>query len=146
MMLLLEIYCNREIAVKAAKIFSIDLDRNNQLYFGSFVPENNHGDELVKQAQEQIRKHFSSAATIEEIITEVPASRRNLARRFKQVTGITPIEYLQKPRIEAAKQLLETSKHSIMEVMLESGYNDLNIPHLIQTECRDDAQNVQGKI
>ena len=125
MMLLLEIYCNREIAVKAAKIFSIDLDRNNQLYFGSFVPENNHGDELVKQAQEQIRKHFSSAATIEEIITEVPASRRNLARRFKQVTGITPIEYLQKTRIEAAKQLLETSKHSIMEVMLESGYNDL---------------------
>ncbi|KAF2519898.1 helix-turn-helix domain-containing protein [Flavobacterium salilacus subsp. salilacus] len=125
MMLLLEIYCSREIAVRTAKVFSVDMDRNCQLYFGSFVPVHNHGDELVKQAQDEIKKNFSTAATIEEIITEVPASRRNLARRFKQVTGITPIEYLQKTRIEAAKQLLETSKHSIMEVMLESGYNDL---------------------
>ncbi len=125
MMLLLEVYCNREVAVKAAKIFSVDMDRSCQLYFGSFVPIHDHGDELVKQVQEEIKKNFSTATTIEEIITEVPASRRNLARRFKQVTGITPIEYLQKTRIEAAKQLLETSRYSVVEVMLESGYNDL---------------------
>ncbi|RYY31442.1 MAG: helix-turn-helix domain-containing protein, partial [Sphingobacteriaceae bacterium] len=77
------------------------------------------------QTQEGIKKNFNTANTIEEIIINVPASRRNLVRRFKQVTGITPIEYLQKTRIEAAKHLLEQSRHSIMEVMLESGYNDL---------------------
>lgn len=125
LMLLLEIYCNRKIAVKAAKVFSIDLDRNRQTYFGTFTPAEDHGDDLVKKAQEEIRKHFNTANTIEEIITDVPASRRNLVRRFKQVTGITPIEYLQKTRIEAAKQMLEQSRHSILEVMLESGYNDL---------------------
>ncbi|WP_159800157.1 GlxA family transcriptional regulator [Flavobacterium sp. MK4S-17] len=125
MMLLLEIYCNRKTAVKAAKLFSVDMDRNRQSYFGTFAPAENHGDELVRQAQEQIKKHYGKANTIEEIITEIPASRRNLARRFKQVTGMTPIEYLQKTRIEAAKNLLENTRQSIMEVMLESGYNDL---------------------
>jgi transcriptional regulator GlxA family with amidase domain len=125
LMLLLEIYCSREIAVKAAKSFSIDLDRNRQTYFGTFTPAQDHGDTLVKQAQEEIRKKYSTANTIEELITDVPASRRNLVRRFKQVTGITPIEYLQKTRIEAAKQMLEQSRFSILEVMLESGYNDL---------------------
>lgn len=125
LMLLLEIYCSKKIAIKAAKSFSIDLDRNRQTYFGTFTPAEDHGDDLVKQAQEEIRKHFSTANTIEELITDVPASRRNLVRRFKQVTGITPIEYLQKTRIEAAKQMLEQSRHSILEVMLESGYNDL---------------------
>lgn len=125
LMLLLEIYCNKQTAVRAAKMFSIDLDRSRQTYFGSFTPVEDHGDDLVKKAQEEIKKNFSSANTIEEIITVVPASRRNLVRRFKQVTGITPIEYLQKTRIEAAKQLLEQSRYSIMEVMLESGYNDL---------------------
>jgi transcriptional regulator GlxA family with amidase domain len=124
-MLLLEIYCSRKVAVRAAKVFSIDLDRNRQTYFGTFTPAEDHGDSLVKQAQEEIRKHFSTANTIEELITDVPASRRNLVRRFKQVTGITPIEYLQKTRIEAAKQMLEQSRYSILEVMLESGYNDL---------------------
>ncbi|MEL1243649.1 helix-turn-helix domain-containing protein [Flavobacterium sp. DGU11] len=125
LMLLLEVYCSRKMAVRAAKVFSIDLDRNRQTYFGTFTPSEDHGDELVKQAQNEIKKKFSTANTIEELITDVPASRRNLVRRFKQVTGITPIEYLQKTRIEAAKQMLEQSRHSILEVMLESGYNDL---------------------
>jgi transcriptional regulator GlxA family with amidase domain len=125
LMLLLEIYCSREVAVRAAKTFSIDLDRNRQTYFGSFTPHEDHGDDLVKKAQQEIKKNFSRANTIEEIINVVPASRRNLVRRFKQVTGITPIEYLQKTRIEAAKQLLEQSRFSVTEIMLESGYNDL---------------------
>lgn len=125
LMLLLEIYCSKKIAVKAAKVFSIDLDRNRQTYFGTFTPVEDHGDDLVKKTQDEIKKHFNTASTIEELITDVPSSRRNLVRRFKQVTGITPIEYLQKTRIEAAKQMLEQSRHSILEVMLESGYNDL---------------------
>lgn len=125
MMRLIEVYCSRDMAVKAAKLFSIDLDRNTQSYFGSFMPIENHGDELVKQAQNEIKKNFSRANTIEEIITDVPSSRRNLVRRFKLVTGITPIEYLQKTRIEAAKKMLEQSRHTILEVMMESGYNDL---------------------
>lgn len=125
MMRLLEIYCNRDVAVRAAKLFSIDMDRTRQTYFGTFSPVEDHGDQLVKQTQDGIKKNFNTANTIEEIIVNVPSSRRNLVRRFKQVTGITPIEYLQKTRIEAAKGLLERSRHSIVEVMLESGYNDL---------------------
>lgn len=125
LMLLLEIYCSKKVAVRAAKVFSIDLDRNRQTYFGTFTPADDHGDDLVKKAQDEIKKNFSKANTIEELIIDVPASRRNLVRRFKQVTGITPIEYLQKTRIEAAKQMLEQSRHSILEIMLESGYNDL---------------------
>jgi transcriptional regulator GlxA family with amidase domain len=125
LMLLLEIYVGKQVAIRAAKVFSIDLDRSRQTYFGAFSPAQDHGDALVKQAQDEIKKNFSRLTTIEELIAQVPASRRNLVRRFKQVTGITPIEYLQRTRIEAAKKLLEQSGCSILEVMLESGYNDL---------------------
>jgi transcriptional regulator GlxA family with amidase domain len=125
MIYLIEKYCNREMAVRTAKIFSVDIDRKQQTYFGTFLPIEDHGDSLVKQAQLEIKKNFRDANTIEEIIVDVPSSRRNLVRRFKQATGITPIEYLQKTRIEAAKQLLEQSRQSILEVMLDSGYNDL---------------------
>lgn len=125
MMLLLEKYCSREIAVKAAKMFSVDMDRNRQSYFGTFAPAEDHGDGLVKLVQDEIKKKFDKANTIEEIITGVPSSRRNLVRRFKQVTGLTPIEYLQKTRIEKAKQLLEKGNYNVADVMVESGYNDL---------------------
>ena len=125
MLKLVENYCGRETAVRAAKYFAIDMDREHQSYFSTFLPLRDHGDELVTMVQQKISKLFNTSNTIEELLVEVPASRRNLVRRFKLATGITPIEYLQKTRIEAAKKLLEQSRQSILEVMLETGYNDL---------------------
>ena len=95
MLHLLQQYCGREIAIKTAKLFAIDMDRNHQAYFSRFLPSQNHRDELVVQTQQSIEASYQDAATIEEIIKDIPASRRNIARRFKQFTGITPIEYLQ---------------------------------------------------
>jgi transcriptional regulator GlxA family with amidase domain len=122
---LIENHCGRTIAVKTAKVFSIDMGRKQQGYFKTYLPDDSHGDDLVKMAQDKIKANYSDA-TVDQIMCEVPASRRNLARRFKQATGTTLIEYLQMIRIEAARRLLEQSSHSsVMEVMLESGYNDL---------------------
>lgn len=121
---LIEIHCGRDIAIKAAKIFAIDMDRDNQSYFSTFQPVRNHHDELVAKAQQQIESRYNDAETIEDIIKDIPSSRRNMVRRFKQVTGITPIEYLQQTRIEAAKKLLEQTSQQMMEVIYNSGYND----------------------
>lgn len=121
---LIQGFCGKEIAVKTAKIFAIDMDRVNQSYFGTFLPAQDHNDELVAMAQKRIEEAYHNACTIEEMIKDVPASRRNIARRFKLVTGITPIEYLQKTRIEAAKKLLEQTNQQMLEIMLNSGYND----------------------
>jgi transcriptional regulator GlxA family with amidase domain len=125
MLYLIRNYCGKEMATRIAKMFAIDMDRENQMYFGTFEPALNHGDGIVNMAQQRIEKEYQDGRTIEELIQDIPASRRNVVRRFKQATGVTPIEYLQKTRIEAAKRLLEQTDQSVLEVMLNSGYNDL---------------------
>ena len=124
MLHLLQKHCGRDIAVRIAKMFSIDMDREQQAYFGTFSPVQSHNDGLVAMAQQSIQSSYHNAGTIEELIKEIPGSRRNIARRFKQVTGITPIEYLQKTRIEAAKRLLVQTNQQMTEVMINSGYSD----------------------
>ena len=60
-------------------------------------------------------------------------SSRNFIRRFKKATGDTPIEYLQKIRIEAAKNQFEKGNTSISDVMYNTGYQDIKetlIPRL----------------
>jgi transcriptional regulator GlxA family with amidase domain len=121
---IVEKYCGREKAVQAAKMFAIDMDRNKQNYFATFLPAKNHNDDLVNQAQQLMETHYSQAATIDEIIGHLPSSRRNFVRRFKQATGITPIEYLQRTRVEAAKKMLEKTSQSVSEIMYNTGYND----------------------
>lgn len=121
---LLEKFSGREMALRVAKFFAIDPDREQQAYFGTFQPVTSHSDELVHSLQQQIDSRYSTATSIEELMDTIPASRRNLVRRFKAATGNTPIAYLQKTRIEAAKRLLETTRQSMLEIMLSVGYND----------------------
>jgi transcriptional regulator GlxA family with amidase domain len=108
-----------------AKVFAIDMNREQQRYFGHFNPVHDHGDDLVIKTQRCIENAYSDPGTIEHILQQIPASRRNIVRRFKQATGSTLIEYLQKTRIEEAKKLLEQTNRGIMEIMLDIGYNDL---------------------
>ena len=51
-------------------------------------------------------------------------SRRNFERRFKKATSNTPVEYLQRVKIEAAKKSLESGRENVNEVMYAVGYSD----------------------
>lgn len=121
---LLQINCCKEIAVKIAKLYSIDMDRHNQSYFSTFQTVQHHEDDIVAMAQRKIEMAYHNTGTIEEMIRDIPASRRNIVRRFKQAIGVTPIEYLQHIRIAAAKKLLEETTEQMTAVIHKSGYND----------------------
>jgi transcriptional regulator GlxA family with amidase domain len=124
LVLLVQKYCGNEIAIRIAKIFAIDMDRHMQSYFSTFRPNYTHQDDLVKKIQRKIESNYLEINTIDELIKDLPASRRNIVRRFKQVTGIPPIEYLQHIRIETAKKQLEQTNQSISEVISYTGYTD----------------------
>jgi len=124
LILLVQKYCGNEIAVQIAKIFSIDLDRYKQSYFSTFRPNHLHNDSLVAMLQQKIESQYHSIEKLEEITKDIPTSARNMTRRFKQVTGIPPIEYLQNIRVESSKKYLEQTQLSISEIIEKTGYND----------------------
>lgn len=121
---LIQKYCGNETAVRISKNFAVDLDRQQQSYFSTFRPDYSHNDDLVKKVQRKIDTNYLNIITIEEVIRDLPASRRNIVRRFKQVTGVPPIEYLQHTRIEKAKKRLEQTNMNISEIINETGYTD----------------------
>ncbi|MWB95570.1 helix-turn-helix domain-containing protein [Flavobacterium sp. GA093] len=124
LILLVQKYCGNEIAVQIAKIFSIDLNRYKQSYFSTFRPNHLHNDTLVAMLQQKIESQYSTIEKLEEITRDIPTSARNMTRRFKQVTGIPPIEYLQNIRVESSKKYLEQTQLSISEIIEKTGYND----------------------
>jgi len=121
---LIQKYCGHEIAVRVSKLFAIELDRHQQSYFSTFRPDYSHNDALVKKIQKKLEAGYLTINTIEEVTKDFPASRRNMVRRFKQATGIPPIEYLQNIRVETSKKLLEQTDLNISEVISHTGYAD----------------------
>jgi transcriptional regulator GlxA family with amidase domain len=79
---------------------------------------------LINRAQVYIEEHLSEKISFENLASKLAISRRNFDRRFIKATGNTPVEYLQRVKIEVAKSSLEKGRKSIFEVMHEVGYSD----------------------
>jgi transcriptional regulator GlxA family with amidase domain len=121
---LVEKYFDRETAIYCSKTFQIEFDRTSQSPFLIFQSQKNHGDELVFQAQTYIEEHPSEKISFEVLSSKLAISRRNFDRRFSKATGATPVDYLQRVKVEVAKRALEKGRKSIFEVMSEVGYSD----------------------
>lgn len=121
---LVEKFVNRDMAIKAAKYFAIDIERNSQASFMIFNGQKGHEDDAVKKAQEFIEKNFEDKITLDQLSDMFAIGRRSLERRFKKATNNTVMEYIQRVKIEAAKKRFETSRKNITEVMFDVGYTD----------------------
>lgn len=121
---LVEKYFDRQTAIYCSKIFQIDMDRTSQSPFFIFQSQKNHGDDLIYQAQTYIEENLNKKISFESLAVKLATSRRNFDRRFIKATGNTPVEYLQRVKVEVAKSMLEKGRKSIFEVMDEVGYSD----------------------
>lgn len=121
---LVEKYSDRETAVMISKVFALDIGRDSQAAFAIFRGQRNHGDSGIEQVQDHIEKHYEDKLTIESLATLINTGRRTFERRFKEATNNTPVEYIQRVRIEAAKKFLEASRKNVSEVMFDVGYTD----------------------
>ncbi|MES2487975.1 MAG: helix-turn-helix domain-containing protein, partial [Bacteroidota bacterium] len=90
-----------------------------------FKGQKQHEDAMVKEAQAFIERNLHQKISIEHLSAKFAVGRRNFDRRFIKATGNTPLEYLQRVKIEWAKRAFETSRKTINEVMYEVGYADV---------------------
>jgi len=124
MIYLVEKFCGREMAVYCSKMLEIEIERKSQSPFAIFTGQKVHEDEPIKKAQLFMENNVSNKLSVDQLSEMFAISRRNFERRFKKATSNTPVEYLQRVKIEAAKKSLESSRENINEVMYSVGYSD----------------------
>lgn len=122
---LVERFCGHEVAMQSAKAMLIDTPRAWQAGFGIVPLKTEHNDGSISQAQEWLHENFHRTFPLEAPARRVGMSLRNFVRRFKEATGDSPLNYLQKLRIAAAKRLLESDHRSVQEISDAVGYQDV---------------------
>src|SRR3984885_1228392 len=124
MIYLVEKFCGREMAVYCSKMLGIEIERKSQSPFAIFTGQKEHEDEPIKKAQLFMENNVSNKVSVDQLSDMFAISRRNFERRFKKATSNTPVEYLQRVKIEAAKKSLESNRENVNEVMYSVGYSD----------------------
>ncbi len=126
MIYLIEKFCGHEESIIASKILMINVHDLPQNTFSIFRFQRDHDDEVIAGAQQYIEKNYMASLSMEELAVRCNMSTRNFIRRFQQATTNTPLEYLQRVRIEAAKKILETRNEGIAQIASRCGYEDVD--------------------
>jgi transcriptional regulator GlxA family with amidase domain len=111
-------------ALSCARVMLVDVNRTTQLPYANLQEQVHHGDELVLRAQSVLLSNLRRPTQLEGLADRLRVTTRTLNRRFKAATGETPLEFLQKARIERARGLLETSRLSFDQIVERVGYED----------------------
>jgi AraC family transcriptional regulator len=72
---------------------------------------------IKKELAENLAHHW----TVAEMAAKVGLSPLHFQKLFKQVTGVSPIHYLNDLRLEKARELLETSFLQIKQIGVQTG-------------------------
>jgi len=117
-------YAGPEEARRLAKIQLFDWHHDGQNPYARLTIRPQSTDKLIQECQGWLAANYASPDPVACMIKLTGLSRRTFNRRFKQATGHTPLEYVQRVRIEEAKQILETTDGPVELVAAEVGYGD----------------------
>ena len=87
-----------------------------------FEPES----EVINKAMDLFRTTYNQQINLEYASRQLGVSVNHLIKVFKQHTGLTPVQYISKMRVDKAKVLLEQGDIGILDIAYSIGYESLS--------------------
>lgn len=81
--------------------------------------------EMIEKAITYLRNNYSQEVKLEDLSMMSFLSRNYFCRLFKQHTGVTVSEYIQKVRMEEACRLLRETSGKVIDIAADVGYSDI---------------------
>ena len=112
--------------VNARNIYDVcyRLQDNIEIFTDNLFQSSEHNNRVVKNAVEYVARHFPEEITLAGVAEELHVNTSYLSMLFRQVTGTTFKEHLNRMRIEEAERLLTNTDYPILEIAIACGYRD----------------------
>lgn len=81
-------------------------------------------DSLIATTLKYIHQNIEKSLHVDEIVKQVPLSRRSLEKRFLNTTGFPVYKYIFNLRMEKFTQKLLDTDQTVFEIALDLGFND----------------------
>ncbi len=112
-----------QVAVAVAKRLVVLAQRQGgQSQFSPYLTAPADPGSPIGRVQDYVMANIGRRHTLEALAGEVGMSARNLARHFVDKTGITPHEFVERARVDAARRLLEGSDRPLKAIAYDCGF------------------------
>lgn len=124
-----------DTALKVAKRLVVVAQRQGgQSQFSPYLTAPSDPASPVAKVQDHVMANIGRRHTLQALAAEVGMSARNLARHFAQKTGITPHEFVERARIDAARKLLEGSDRPLKTIAYDCGFGTADRMRIVFTD------------
>ncbi|MBA1145883.1 helix-turn-helix domain-containing protein [Ectothiorhodospiraceae bacterium WFHF3C12] len=113
-----------EEAMHLARLHLIDWHDAGQQPFAALARNRQSEDAIIARCQTWIASHYETQSPVSAMLELSGLTERSFHRRFKQATGMSPMEYVHTLRLEESKQMLEAGDTPVEQIAMEVGYED----------------------
>jgi transcriptional regulator GlxA family with amidase domain len=111
------------VALAAAKRLLVLAQRQGgQSQFSPYLSDAQAPDALATLIQRYVMEHLAESLSVAHLADVAGMSARNFARQFVREMAVTPAEFVQRARIDAARNLLEGSELALKTVAWRCGF------------------------
>lgn len=116
-----------DIALTVAKrLVMVAQRQGGQSQFSPYLSAPCDPGSPVARIQALVMESIGGRHSLQSLSAAVGMSPRNLARHFMQEAGITPYEFVQRARIDAARMMLEASDRPLKAVAFHCGFGTVD--------------------
>lgn len=124
--------CGAEVALNVAKRLVVFTQRQGgQSQFSPFLTPVVIEPSPVSVVQHYVLANLTEALTVKRLAALVAMSSRNFARIFARDAQVTPAEFIESARLDAARALLESSDEPMKSVAYRCGFRNTNQMRLV---------------
>jgi transcriptional regulator GlxA family with amidase domain len=119
-------YAGETLAMQTSRMMNFDADRQSQAPYVSLAMMERPRSSMTERAERFLQTSLHADISVSGLAEHCGTSERSLLRHFRAHYGATPLEHIQRLRVERAKALLETTLLSFEEIMERCGYSDVS--------------------
>jgi transcriptional regulator GlxA family with amidase domain len=126
----------RELALIVARYMVMFLKRpGGQSQFSAHLAAQMSGKTRIQQAQEYVIENLAERLSVDNLAKHAGMSTRNFARVFRQEMNMTPAEFVDAARLDAARRFLEDTAKPLQQIASQCGFG--NVDGMRRTFIRD---------
>lgn len=113
-----------ELALTVARILVVDYQRSGGHPQHSALLELNPKSDRIQRSLTHARANLTASLSVEDLAGAAGLGPRQFSRAFRAETGMSPAKAIESLRLDAARLMIEQSRHPIETVAIETGFGD----------------------
>ncbi|SDV46771.1 GlxA family transcriptional regulator [Chitinasiproducens palmae] len=113
----------KEVALEVAGELVVYLKRpGGQSQFSMHLSSQRTGHDGIAAVQDWVLRHLATSLSVADMAARSAMSARNFARVFRRETGMSPMDFVERARVEAARRALEDGLEPLKAIADSVGF------------------------